>query len=136
MRLEARDGGIDLGHDDFGTLKQELPGIGQVKLSAPTLEQRLADGLLKLGDLLREGGLGLVQQLGRARQRARVRHGKKDAQLVKREGGTRRNAGRHQTAFQSDADIAAAAPKRRWWSDDRAAVRVDLAADRDFHNLR
>ena len=43
---------FDLSHYDVGTLAQERARVRQPELAAATLEQRLSDGLLKLGDVL------------------------------------------------------------------------------------
>ena len=67
--------------------KRNVPASRKFQLAAASLEQKLPDGILQLGNMLRQGRLGLIQDLGRLGKRPRVRHSKKDAKLVQREHG-------------------------------------------------
>ena len=77
-------------------IKEEFPDIGEFKLAPAAFEQKLADGIFKPGNMLRQRWLGLVQQLCRVSHRSRMGDRKEDPKLVKREWGRG-----HQTAHQT-----------------------------------
>ena len=52
--------------DDVGVLEQQRARLGQREPAGPALEQPRARLALQRGDLLRHGGLGQRQRLGRA----------------------------------------------------------------------
>jgi hypothetical protein len=71
----VRDGGAGLG-------QERLAGCGESDAFGQALKQRPAELALQRLDLLRQGGLGDEQLLGRARERAFVRDREEVAQLA------------------------------------------------------
>ena len=64
-------------------IQRDAPGLGQMQLAAPPLEQGMAQPLLQLADLYGQGRLRQVQPLRRAGQVAIMGHGPEIAQVMK-----------------------------------------------------
>ncbi len=73
-------------------LEEDLPRRGQHRLAAAHLQQGHSQTLLQLRNRMVEGGLALVQRLGRLGVAATVDHCLKDPPLLKRAFGTKHSS--------------------------------------------
>ena len=61
---------------------QQSAGVGQLHLARGAVQKLHAQGLLQLGDVAADGGLGERHQLAGAAEVAAFRHGQEGAQLA------------------------------------------------------
>ncbi|MNG25454.1 hypothetical protein D3C84_1103100 [compost metagenome] len=79
--LEQGHAMVDLGQRSRRVAAQQLAGLGGHHLLADALEQGLAQLVLQLADLVREGGLGHVHPLGGAGEAQAIRQRDEIAQM-------------------------------------------------------
>ena len=81
-RLELGLGGTQAGDDHIGVLDQRAPGVREPHAAAAAIHERGARAPLEGRDLLRDGGLRIGEGVGGSRERAVLRNGTKNPQLL------------------------------------------------------